>query len=110
MEQAGIVEAGHDGHESVKSRAVFGHSSLARLAERGKADANRVREGGLRLAAGAGRNFPDGTQTYPVQSRSAAALPPGHFDLTKAGNHLRLEWMPDARRGVGTVIRETTMP
>ena len=62
------------------------------------------------LAAGAGRNFPDGSQTYPVQSHAATSLPPGHFELTKAGNNLRLEWMPDARRGVGEVIRETTMP
>ena len=73
--------------------------------------ANEIVDGEMEiLAAGAGRNFPDGTQTYPVESRSAAALPPGHFELTKAGNHLRLEWMPDARRGVGSVIRETTMP
>jgi hypothetical protein len=73
--------------------------------------ANEIVDGEMEiLAAGAGRNFPDGTQPYPVQSRSAAALPPGHFELTKADNHLRLEWMPDARRGVGAVIRETTMP
>jgi hypothetical protein len=72
--------------------------------------ANEIVDGEMEiLAAGAGRNFPDGPQTYPVQSRAASALPPGHFELTKAGNHLRLEWMPDARRGVGTVIRETTI-
>jgi hypothetical protein len=62
------------------------------------------------LAAGAGRDFPDGTQIYPVHSRAAAALPPGHFQLTKTGKHLRLEWLPDERRGVSAVIRETTMP
>jgi hypothetical protein len=73
--------------------------------------ANEIVDGEMEiLAAGAARTFPDGTQTYPVQSRAATALPPGHFELTKAGSHLRLEWMPDARRGVGAVIRETTMP
>ena len=62
------------------------------------------------LAAGAGRDFPDGSQLYRVHSRAAAALPPGHFELTKSGSHLRLEWVPDAHRGLGAVIRETTMP
>jgi hypothetical protein len=62
------------------------------------------------LAAGASRNFPDGSQIYPVNARAAAALPPGHFELTKTGKHLRLEWIPDARRGIGAVIRETTLP
>lgn len=62
------------------------------------------------LAAGAGRDFPDGSQIYPVRSQAAAALPPGHFQLTKTGKHLRLEWMPDARRGVSAVVREATLP
>jgi hypothetical protein len=73
--------------------------------------ANEIVDGEMEiLAAGAGRNFPDGSQMYPVQSRAAAALPPGHFELIKAGNHLRLAWMPDARWGLGAVIRKTTMP
>ena len=54
MEQAGIVEAGHDRHKSIKSRAVFLHPSVARRAERRQADADRMREGRLRLAARAG--------------------------------------------------------
>jgi hypothetical protein len=62
------------------------------------------------LAAGAGRDFSDGPQIYPVQSRAAAALPSGHFELTKSGKHLRLEWLADDHRGVGAVIREATMP
>ena len=62
------------------------------------------------LSAGADRNFPDGTQIYPVQSQAATALPPGHFELTKAGKRLRLEWIPDERRGLGSVVRETTLP
>jgi len=51
MEQAGIVEAGHDGHERIKSRALFRHPSVARRAERRQADADRMREGRLGLAA-----------------------------------------------------------
>ena len=73
--------------------------------------ANEVVDGEMEiLAAGAGRNFPDGSQTYSVHANATAQLPPGHFQLTKAGNHLRLEWTPDKRRGVGAVVRETTLP
>jgi hypothetical protein len=62
------------------------------------------------LAAGAGRDFPDGSQIYTVHSRAAASLPPGHFQLTKNGNHLRLEWTPAERHGLSAVIRETILP
>jgi hypothetical protein len=62
------------------------------------------------LAAGAGRDFPDGSHIYPFHSRAAASLPPGYFQLTKSGNHLRLEWRPDEPHSVGVVTRETTMP
>jgi hypothetical protein len=62
------------------------------------------------LAAGAGRDFPDGSQIYTVHSRAAAGLPPGHFQLTKNGNHLRLAWLPDEPHGLGAVVRETTLP
>ena len=61
------------------------------------------------LAAGGWKNFPDGSQNYSVHANAAASLPPGHFQLTKTGNHLRLEWTPDKRRGVGAVVRETTV-
>jgi hypothetical protein len=60
------------------------------------------------LAAGAARNLPDGAQNYVVQAGAAAKLPAGHFQLTKNGSHLRLEWMPDGPCGIGAVIRETT--
>ena len=40
--------------------------------------------------------------------RAAANLPPGRFQLTKTGNHLRLEWASDRRQGIGTVVREVT--
>lgn len=61
------------------------------------------------LAAGDWKNFPDGVQTYPVQSQAAAHLPAGHFQLTKTSNHLRLEWNSDEKRGIGNVVRETTI-
>jgi hypothetical protein len=61
------------------------------------------------LAAGDGKNFPDGAQVYPVNARAAAGLPAGHFQLTKAGSRLRLEWLPDEKHGVGTIARETTL-
>jgi hypothetical protein len=61
------------------------------------------------LAAGAGQNFPDGQQAYTVHANAAAHLPPGHFELTKAGKHLRLEWKSDKRQGIGSVVREITV-
>jgi len=61
------------------------------------------------LAAGEWRNFPDGPQAYTVHAQAAARLPAGHFQLTKTGNHLRLEWKSDGRFGVGPVVREITV-
>jgi len=72
--------------------------------------ANEIVDGEMEiLAAGDWKNFPDGAQAYMVHSRAAASLPPGHFQLTKTGNRLRLEWMPDKRKGVGAVVREVTV-
>jgi hypothetical protein len=72
--------------------------------------ANEIVDGEMEiLAAGNWNNFPDGAQAYTVHSRAAAGLPPGHFQLTKTGNHLRLEWTPDKRKGVGAVVREVTV-
>lgn len=61
------------------------------------------------LAAGAAENIPDGTQVYSFSSRAAENLPAGHCQLTKAGSHLRLEWLPDEKSGISAVIRETTL-
>jgi hypothetical protein len=61
------------------------------------------------LAAGDWKSFPDGSQKYSVRANAAASLPPGHFQLTKTGNHLRLEWTPDKRQGIGAVVREVTV-
>ena len=72
--------------------------------------ANEIVDGEMEiLAAGAARNLPDGAQVYSVHANAASQLPPGHFQLTKTGNHLRLEWTPDKKRGVGAVVRETTL-
>ena len=62
------------------------------------------------LTAGAARNLPAGPQAWPVHALAVSQLPPGHFQLTKTGNHLRLEWTPDARHGLGPVVREGTLP
>ncbi len=60
------------------------------------------------LVAGEWRNLPEGSQPYAVHAGAAANLPPGHFQLTKTGNHLHLEWASDTRQGIGTVVREVT--
>lgn len=61
------------------------------------------------LAAGAAKNLPDGAQKMSVQARAAGSLPAGHFQLTKAGSHLRLEWQADKKCGISPVVRETTL-
>ena len=72
--------------------------------------ANEIVDGEMEiLAAGDWKNFPDGAQSYTVHSRAAANLPPGHFQLTKTGNHLRLEWSSDNYRGIGAVVREVNV-
>jgi hypothetical protein len=53
MEQAGIVEAAHNGHERIESSAVFRNPAVARRVERRQADSDHMREGRPRLAAGA---------------------------------------------------------
>jgi len=61
------------------------------------------------LVAGAWEALPDGQQVYTVHANAVAHLPPGHFQLTKTGKHLRLEWEADARHGIGNVVREITV-
>lgn len=61
------------------------------------------------LAAGEWRAFSDGQAAYAVHAPAATNLPPGSFQLTKSGNHLRLEWRPEVRKGVGAVVREVTV-
>jgi hypothetical protein len=72
--------------------------------------ANEIVDGEMEiLAAGDDKNYSEGAQAYVIHSRAAASLPPGHFQLTKNGNHLRLEWTPDERRGVSAVVREAVI-
>jgi hypothetical protein len=72
--------------------------------------ANEIVDGEMEiLAAGDWKNFPDGVQNYSVHANASASLPPGHFQLTKTGNHMRLEWNPDGKHGVSAVVRETTV-
>jgi len=61
------------------------------------------------LIAGEWRAFPEGRQPYVVQAGAATNLPPGRFQLTKTGNHLRLEWQSEERKYVGPVVREITI-
>ena len=61
------------------------------------------------LAAGAWRDFPEGPQPYTVHANAAANLPPGQFQLTRTGHHLRLEWRPRKKQGIGPVVREVTV-
>ena len=62
------------------------------------------------LAAGEWRAFPEGSQPYAVHAKAAASLPPGRFQLTRAGNHLRLDWSSTEKRGILGVVREVTVP
>jgi len=61
------------------------------------------------LAAGPWRGIPEGSRPYTVHANAAANLPPGQFLLTRAGNHLRLEWTAVKKSGIGPVIREATV-
>ena len=62
------------------------------------------------LRAGEGRAFPEGTQAYAVNNPSATNLPPGRFELTRQGRHLRLQWLPAAKNQGGVVTREADLP
>ena len=89
---------------------AFARERRALRAEYFRAAADEIVDGETEiLTAGDWKNFPDGAQTYTVHSQAAANLPAGHFQLTKTGNHLRLEWTPDRREGIGAVVREVTV-
>jgi hypothetical protein len=88
----------------------FVHERRLLRAEYARAAAIELVDGEMEiLADGDGTNFPDGSQNYVVHAAAATHLPPGHFRLTKSGHHLRLEWAPDQRQGIGVVVRETTI-
>lgn len=71
---------------------------------------NQIVDGEMEImAAGAAKNLPDGTQPLAITSRAIDKLPSGHFQLTKTGSQLRVEWSPDEKCGISTVVRETTL-
>lgn len=58
------------------------------------------------LVAGEHRAWRDGTHAYPIKSAALKNLPPGKFTLTRTGQTLRLEWMPEKGGSGGRVVRE----
>jgi len=88
----------------------FAHQQKALRVDYYRAVANEIVDGEMEvLAAGRWKEFPEGPQIHPVQSRAANNLPAGRFELTKTGKRLRLEWIPEARTGVGSIVREITI-
>jgi hypothetical protein len=89
---------------------VFAREQKLLHTEYSRSVANEILDGEMEiLLAGEGKTFPDGTEAYPVHSPAAAGLPPGHFELTKHANHLRLEWQADPKKGIGLLVREGEM-
>jgi hypothetical protein len=90
---------------------AFSRERLALRNEYCRSVINEIVDGEMEiLAAGAARNLPDGPQLLAISSRATEKLPAGHFQLTKTGAHLRVEWLPDAKCGVSAVARETSLP
>ncbi len=92
----------------------FAHERQVLKMEYYRSVANEIVDGEMEiLAASDWKNLPDGSQAYKIQSRAAGVLPPGHFQLTKNGNHLRLEWQSSRNdpheHGFGVVYREVTI-
>ncbi|HXR46434.1 MAG TPA: hypothetical protein VN784_03255 [Candidatus Limnocylindrales bacterium] len=89
---------------------LFVHERQLLRAEYSRAVAVEIVDGEMEvLAAGEWQNLPEGQQAYTVHAQAAGSLPPGHFQLTRTGKHLRLEWKSDKPRGIGTVVREITV-
>ena len=89
---------------------AFAHERQALRMEYCRGVASEIVDGEMEiLAAGAAKNLPDGAQNYSVHANALSQLPSGHFQLTKTGNHLRLEWFPDRKHRGGPVVRETTL-
>jgi hypothetical protein len=91
--------------------AAFAHERTLLHQEYCRSVANELLDGEMEiLLAGAGRDLPDGSQVYPVRSPAADNLPAGHFELTKTGRHLRLEWQANRGKGLGHLAREGDLP
>jgi len=61
------------------------------------------------LLAGEWRQFSEGPQTYAVRAEAARNLPLGKFVLTRRGERIRLEWLPQKPNQGGRVTREADM-
>ncbi len=86
---------------------AFVHETKLQRAGYQRAVAMEIVDGEMEiLAAGDWKHFSEGAQNYSVHAKAAANLPPGKFELTKSGNHLRLEWKSDKPVGIGSVVRE----
>ncbi|HEX9046975.1 MAG TPA: hypothetical protein VF988_08095 [Verrucomicrobiae bacterium] len=89
---------------------AFAHERQALRMEYCRSVADEIVDGEMEiLAAGAAKNLPDGTQEYAVHAGALGQLPAGKFQLTKNGNHLRLEWQPNRKHRGGPVAREITL-
>lgn len=89
---------------------LFVHERQALKIEYYRCVANELVDGEMEiLVAGAAKDLPEGSSLYPVNSRAAAVLPVGHFEVTKTEDSLRLEWSPDQRRGLTPVVREVRL-
>lgn len=58
------------------------------------------------LAAGFWRSFQPGVHPFAPQAESVSQLPPGRFQLSITGDHVRLAWLPGKPDVGGAVIRE----
>lgn len=90
---------------------AFFHERRLALACYYRAVAAEIVDGELELLrADPGRVAGDGSRPFAVRAESAANLPPGRFLLSRNGNRLRLEWLPNKRDKGGPVAREVNLP
>ncbi len=61
------------------------------------------------LVAGESQNFGEGKKEISVRALSVKNLPEGKFFLTKTGNRLRLEWIPEKKTNAKPVAREAML-
>lgn len=62
------------------------------------------------LLAGEWRAFTNGVHTLSPRAPAATNLPPGTLQFTRAGQQLKVEWLPGGPDQGGRVIREATLP
>ena len=105
-----VVALGILGVAIIPLAVSFAHEAKMLHGEYDRAVAIEIVDGEMEiLAAGDWKNFPDGTQNYPIHEKAAANLPAGNFQLIKNGNYLRLEWKSNRQIGIGVVVREVTI-